>query len=83
MKKFILASGLILLSATSWAAVTSCDAIKSKVETRLEGKGVKHYTLDVVAKDAETKNRVVGRCEGGSKKIIYARAGKSEKKPVE
>ncbi len=81
MKKYILASGLILISATSWATVTSCDEIKSKIETKLEGKGVKHYTLQVVAKGTETKDRVVGSCEGGSKKIIYTRAGKSEKKP--
>ncbi|MES2049473.1 MAG: DUF1161 domain-containing protein [Pseudomonadota bacterium] len=83
MKKVILASGLILLSATSWAAVTSCDAIKSKIETKLEGKGVKHYALQMVAKDTETKDRVVGTCEGGSKKIIYTRAGKNEKKATE
>lgn len=79
MTKYILASSLILISASSWSAVTSCDAIKSKIETKLEGKGVKNYTMQVVAKDVETKNRVVGSCEGGSKKIIYLRAGKSAK----
>ena len=83
MKKFMLASSLILISATSWAAVTSCDEIKSKIEAKLEGKGVKNYTLQVVEKDVATTNRVVGTCEGGSKKIIYTRAGKSEKKPAE
>ena len=82
MKKCIFASSLILISATSWAAVTSCDEIKSKIETKLEGKGVKNYTLQVTAKDVDTKDRVVGSCEGGSKKIIYTRAEKSEKKPV-
>lgn len=79
MKKYFLASGLILISATSWAAVTSCEELKSKIETKLEGKGVKNYALRVVAKDVETKDRVVGSCEGGSKKIIYTRANKDEK----
>lgn len=79
MKKYFLASSLILISATSWAAVTSCDEIKSKIETKLEGKGVKNYTLQAVPKDTETKDRVVGSCEGGSKKIIYTRGGKTEK----
>ena len=79
MKKYFLAGGLILISATSWAAVTSCDELKSKIEGKLEAKGVKHYTLQVVAKDFETKERVVASCEGGSKKIIYARAEKQEK----
>ena len=31
MKKYFLASGLILISATSWAAVTSCEELKSKI----------------------------------------------------
>jgi hypothetical protein len=80
MKKYMLAGGLVLMSGASWAAMTSCDEIKSKIETKLAGKGVKNYTLQVVAKDVETKDRVVGSCEGGSKKIIYTRAGKAEKK---
>ena len=79
MKKYFLASSLILISATSWAAVTSCEEIKGKIETKLEAKGVKNYTLQVVSKDMETKDRVVGSCEGGHKKIIYTRASKSEK----
>ena len=79
MKKYILASSLMLISATSWAAVTSCDEIKGKIETKLQGKGVQNYYLQIVAKDLETKDRVVGSCEGGSKKIIYTRGSKSEK----
>ena len=79
MKKYFFAGSLILISATSWAAVTSCDELKSKIESKLEAKGVKNYTLQVVAKDFETKESVVASCEGGNKKIIYARAGKQEK----
>jgi hypothetical protein len=79
MKKYIFASGLILASATSLAAVTSCEEISGKIEAKLQGKGVKNYTLQVVGKDTETKNRVVGSCEGGSKKIIYTRAANSAK----
>lgn len=82
MKKYILASSLILISATSWAAKTSCEEIKSKIETKLEGKGIKNYSLQVVAKDTETKNRVVGSCEGDSKKIIYTKTGARTKKPA-
>ena len=75
MKKYILASGLILISATSWAAKTPCEELKTKIETKLEGKGIKNYHLQIVAKDTETKNRVVGSCDGGNKKIIYTKAG--------
>ena len=70
MKKYILASGLILISATSWASKTTCDDLKSKIETKLEGKSVKNYSLQVVAQDSETKDRVVGSCDGGGKKKL-------------
>ncbi|MFZ6843247.1 DUF1161 domain-containing protein [Undibacterium sp. RuTC16W] len=73
MKPFILASSLILISTSSMAAITPCVDIKEKVEKKLEGKGVKNYSLQVVSKDVETKNRVVGVCEGGKKKIIYTK----------
>lgn len=73
MKKCILAGSLILMSMSSsgWAAITSCDQVKTKIEAKLAGKGVKDYSLQVVAKDAETKNRVVASCDGGKNKIIY------------
>jgi Protein of unknown function (DUF1161) len=83
MKKYILASSLILMSATSWASVTTCDALKSKIETKLDGKGVKNYHLQVVAKDTETKDRVVGSCDGGSKKIIYTKIAATAKKAAQ
>jgi hypothetical protein len=47
-----------------------CEAIMDKINAKLEGK-VSDYALKVVPKDTETKLRVVGVCEGGSKKIIY------------
>ena len=75
MKKWFLAASLILMSVSARAAVTPCEEIKSKVETRLAGKGIKHYSLQVVAKATETKNRIVGTCDGGKHKIIYHRAG--------
>ena len=75
MNKRVFTTSLVLslmLSSTSvLAAVTSCDAIMDKVKTKLEHKNVNDYSLKVVSKDTETSLRVVGFCEGGSKKIIY------------
>lgn len=75
MKTRALIPGLILSltlgSAPAWAAVTSCEAIKDKISTKLAGKNVSNYALEVVAQDTQTKLRVVGSCEGGSKKLIY------------
>ena len=65
-----LAFGLAALPAF---AGTPCDEVKAKIEAKLEKKGVKNYTLDVVdAKDTK-EGRVVGTCDGNSKKIVYNR----------
>jgi len=34
---------------------------------------VKGYTLDIVAKDKDAEGKVVGTCDGGTKKILYNR----------
>jgi len=60
------------------------------VGTAMHGRGVgvrlvehaQAYALKVVPKDTETKLRVVGVCEGGSKKIIYQKQ-KAKKKTEE
>ena len=71
----------LMLSTTSgWAAITSCDKIIDKINTKLEHKEVTGYSLTIVSKDTETKSRVVGVCEGGSKKIIYKKKRHASKK---
>ena len=54
-------------------AGTPCEEVKSEIAQKLEAKGVKFYTLEVVSKDQETDGKVVGICEGGAKKIVYRR----------
>ena len=54
-------------------AGTPCEQVKSEIAQKLEAKGVKSYTLEVVSKDQETDDKVVGTCEGGAKKIVYRR----------
>lgn len=81
MKKILLTLGLTLFSASCFAGKMSCEDLKTKITTKLDGKGVKNYVLEVVDKNVETKNRVVGSCEGDTKKIIYHRS--KEKKEAE
>ena len=52
----------------------NCDELKKEIADKLDAKGVKDYTLDIVA-TAEVKDgaKVVGSCEGGTKKIVYSR----------
>jgi len=52
-----------------------CEELKAEIAQKIEAKNVKSYTLEIVptekAKDVEGK--VVGSCEGGTKKIVYRR----------
>lgn len=52
----------------------SCDELKEKIAAKMESKGVKGAILTVTAKDEAGKSgKIVGSCEGGSKKIVYTR----------
>lgn len=69
MKKLI-ALCLACVICPAWAA-KSCDELKSEIEAKLQGHGVKAYSLEVVATDAAGDGKVVGTCETGKKKILY------------
>jgi hypothetical protein len=60
-------------SAVAQSVKKSCDDLKSEIAAKLDAKGVKNYTLDIVAADEVKDQTVVGSCEGGTKKIVYKR----------
>ncbi len=51
----------------------TCEDVKSEIAKKIEANGVKSYTLEIVAKDADAEGKVVGTCGGGTKKIVYRR----------
>jgi uncharacterized protein DUF1161 len=61
------------LCAQAQAAGRPCEDLKTEIAGKLDAKGVKSYTLDIVAKDKDAEGKEVGTCEGGSKKIMYRR----------
>jgi hypothetical protein len=70
----ILAAVLFAPLAAHAQAAKPCEELKSEIAAKLDAKGVKSYTLDIVAKDADADDaKVVGTCEGGTKKIVYRR----------
>ena len=73
MKALLIISAVLFVPACSYAqAPKPCEDLKSEIAAKLDAKGVKSYSLDIVAKDAEvTDGKVVGTCEGGTKKIVY------------
>ena len=76
MRKWLTIAAVLLAPACSYGQAASaakpCEDLKSEIASKLDGKGVKGYSLEVVAKDQEvTEGKVVGTCEGGTKKIVY------------
>jgi hypothetical protein len=75
--KTVIAIAVLFLSAGVFSsptfAKTSCEDVKAQIEAKIQGKGVKTFTLTIVPKDEKTDLRVVGTCDGGAKKIIYKR----------
>jgi hypothetical protein len=70
MNKMILMVPALLLAAPAFAG-KSCDELKTELTAKLDGKGVTGYTLDVVPTADVADKKVVGSCEGGTKKIVY------------
>jgi hypothetical protein len=74
MKSVVLAivAVCVCLAATAaFAATKPCEELKTEIEAKLQANGVKNYTLEVVPTDQVKDEKVVGTCEGGSKKIVY------------
>jgi hypothetical protein len=73
MKHIVAIAAFACLPLAAQAAGKPCDELKGEIQARLEAKGVAHFSLEIVDKDAEAAGKVVGTCEAGSKKIIYTR----------
>ena len=54
-------------------AFKPCEELKAEIATKLEAAGVKGYALEIVATDKAGEAKVVGSCDGGTKKITYSK----------
>jgi hypothetical protein len=66
-------STLTLAAGPAFAAGKSCDELKTEISAKLDAKQVTGYVLEVVDADKVGDAKVVGSCDGGAKKITYAR----------
>jgi hypothetical protein len=73
MKLLVLTLSLLLSSLPALAA-KPCEELKSEIATKLQAKGVQNYTLEIVPAETVKDEKVVGSCEGGTKKILYKRS---------
>lgn len=71
--KTVLFAALALGASAAQAAPKACEELKTEVAAKLDAKGVKGYTLEIVATDQVADQKVVGSCEGGTKKLVYKR----------
>lgn len=71
MIKNILVGVALVLSASVSAEIKSCDALKAEIDAKLQAKGVTNYVLEVIETSAVKDEKVIGSCDGGSKKITY------------
>lgn len=75
MTKVMIAAVALALGTTgpAWAQRKDCNELKGEIEAKIKKNGVEKFTLDIVEKDAQTDGKVVGTCDGGTKKIVYKR----------
>jgi len=70
--KWLIASLVLLVgSAHAFAAAKPCDELKAEIAAKLDAKQVANYTLHIVPNDQAGDKKVVGTCDGGTKKIVY------------
>lgn len=73
-ESLLASAGLLLVSASAFAQVAKpCEDLKAEIAKKLEEKNVVSYSLEIVPKDKDADGKVVGTCEGGSKKIVCHR----------
>jgi len=55
------------------ALAKPCEELKAEIAAKIEANGVKNYSLEIVSNEKVGDQKVVGSCDGGTKKIVYAK----------
>ena len=75
MRKLLLAAAVLLLATPAYAQ-KACEELKNEIDAKIKANKVEGYTLEVVPSADVKDQKVVGSCEGGTKKIVYTRGEK-------
>lgn len=73
MKSLIVIAASFLIASPVLAQVKPCEELKGEIDTKIKNNGVPAFTTTIVDKDAAEDGKVVGTCDGGTKKIVYKR----------
>jgi hypothetical protein len=80
MKKICLTLPLLLLALEASAADLRkpCDELAREIAVKIEANGVKAYALETIDAAAVSEGqRIVGSCEGGTRRIVYSRVDRN------
>jgi len=73
MTKTVLAVALALAVTPALAQRKDCNELKAEIDAKITKNGVKVFTTTIVDMDAPEVGKVVGTCDGHTKKILYQR----------
>ena len=70
----LIAWALLLGVCGPAAAGKNCEELKAEIAANLEKNKVARYSLEIVPAEAvQPEDKVVGSCEGGTRRITYKR----------
>lgn len=87
MRTAVLLISLAVITFPALADILPCEQLKARVDEKLQAKGVQTYTLEVMPVESPNtgttsgvpqtskgnNGKVVGTCDGGTKRVIYTR----------
>jgi hypothetical protein len=83
MKIWLAIAGVLFVPACSYAqGAKPCEELKTEIAAKLDAKGVQGYSLEIVATDQDVDGKVVGTCDGGTKKIVYKKGAATPQTPA-
>lgn len=57
----------------SAAGPKPCEELRTEIAAKIDARGVVAYTLEIVAPGDTGERKVVGSCDGGTRRIVYLR----------
>ena len=75
MVKLIAAAVVVglVISGPALAQRKDCGELRGEIEAKIKKNGVEKFSLEIVDADKQADGKVVGTCDGGTKKIVYKR----------
>ena len=82
MRSLLTVTVLLFASVAAYAA-KPCEELKGEIAKKLDEKGIKFYSLEIVPSEkVKDEGKVIGSCDGGKKKILYSRTPATPAKPA-